>query len=522
MSIRKEVDLLLLNGRVYTFDSQNSQASAVAIKNGKFLEIGSDTNLCLLKNKSERVIDLKGKTVLPGLTDTHTHLMDTGLNMLGADVTNAKSISEIQDIFHQYAKTVPAGQWILGHGFDDSTIVEKRFILMHELDTVSKTQPVCLFRRDLHSCMVNQAGWKTVNLDPKTAGIVNDEKSKFTGVLLENAYGQTADFIFSQISDEMRLRGLQTACQYAVEHGLTEIHCLEGGGKIADMNVSVLRANQDKIPIRTVIYHQTTNVSQVKQEGYKCIGGCGFTMLDGSIGSRTAAVSEPFQDDPVYKHNCGMLFFKDSELYEFVEESHRNNLQVSMHAIGDRAIGQLLDTYEKVLKKYPRKDHRHRLEHFELCTMEQIKKTAELGIVLAMQPAFDYLWGGANQLYHSRLGLERSLFSNPFRTILDHGCIVTGGSDSDVTPLDPILGIHSAVNHFNPQQQISVDEAIRMYTIHSAFAAFEENQRGSIAPYKLADLTILEENPFTTDKTKIKEIPVSITICRGNVVFERD
>jgi predicted amidohydrolase YtcJ len=516
----KPVDLLLLNGKVFTFDSKNSQASAIAIKDGKFLEIGSDSNLSLLKKKSERVIDLKGKTVLPGLTDTHTHLMDTGLNMLGADVTHAKTISEIQNIFRQYAKTVPTDQWILGHGFDDSTILEKRFVLMHELDAASKTQPVCLFRRDLHSCMVNQAGWKTVNLDPTTVGIELDEKGTPNGVLVETAYYRTSDFIFSQISDAMRLRGLQTACQYAVEHGLTEIHCLEGGGKIADMNVSVLRANQDNIPVRTVIYHQTTNVSLVKSEQAKCIGGC--ILIDGSIGSRTAAVTVPFQDDPLDKHNCGMLFFKDDELYEFVEESHRNNLQVSMHAIGDRAIGQLLNTYEKVLKKYPKKDHRHRLEHFELCTMEQIKKTSELGVVLAMQPAFDYLWGGANQLYHSRLGLERSLFSNPFRTILDHGCIVSGGSDSDVTPLDPILGIHSAVNHFNPQQRITVDEAIRMYTTHAAFAAFEENQRGSIEPNKLADLTILEENPFSIDKNRIKDIPVAMTICRGKVVYERN
>ncbi|MFB3896451.1 MAG: amidohydrolase, partial [bacterium] len=272
--------------------------------------------------------------------------------------------------------------------------------------------------------------------------------------------------------------------------------------------------NQDKLPVRIIIYHQTCNVALAQKEGLPRIGGC--LLIDGSIGSHTAAVTEPFNDKP---ESTGVLYFTDQELYGFIESAHCAGLQVSMHAIGDRAIGQILNAYQKVLTKYPRTDHRHRIEHYELPKPEQIQLTAKLGILLGMQPTFDYLWGGAGQLYETRLGLQRSLDSNPFRAILDAGIKIAGGSDSYVTPMDPMLGIHSAVNHFSPSSRVTVDEAIRMYTTTAAYVAFEEKQKGTIEPGKLADLVVLEKNPYKVPVIALKDVPVSMTICRGEIVY---
>ena len=510
-------DLFLHNGIIYTYDAGYARVSAVAIKDGQIIAVGMDESLKEWKSRAGRVIDLEGKTVFPGFTDTHAHFMDTGNDMLFADLTSAKSMTEILGIMKAFGKTLSTGQWILGRGFDDSMIVEKRFPTMQELDTVSPVEPVVIFRVDLHSCIVNTAGYRRLALDENLDGIEKDHHGKPTGTLLRQATGAAFSRINQTMTDDQRRQGIRLASQFAVAHGITEVHCLEGGGAIADHDLEILRSERNRLPLRTTIYHQTTDVKKVKQEGACCIGGC--VLIDGSIGSRTAAVTQPFKDDPLNEHNQGVLYFSEAELNEFVEEAHRNDLQISMHAIGDRAIGQLLSAYERVLTKYPRKNHRHRLEHFELCTQAQIEKSAQLGIVLAMQPAFDYLWGGSGRMYESRLGLERSLFSNPFGSILKAGCIVAGGSDSDVTPMDPLLGIHSAVNHRNPEQRISVNDAILMYTRNAAWAAFKEASRGSIEVGKQADLTVLAKDPFKTPVTELKDIPYAMTICRGKTMY---
>jgi predicted amidohydrolase YtcJ len=511
------MDTLLINGNIITLSPAAPFAEAIAIQDGKIVEVGTTAELKSKYKSATQQIDLQGKTVLPGFIDTHTHLTDTGIDTLGVDLSEAHSISEIQDKLAAFAKHLPPGEWVIGSGYDDSVLKEKRFPTRYDLDKKVGDYPVSISRRDGHSLVVNSAGLKLLQLPPETDGYEKDKQTgEPTGIMRRAAVGPTNEIVLGQLSDEMRLKGLHNAVQFAIAKGITTIHALEGGGTLAEKNLAVLFANQDKLPVRIIIYHQTCNVAMAKKEGLPRIGGC--LLIDGSIGSHTAAVTEPFNDKP---ESTGVLYFTDQELYGFIEAAHCAGLQISMHAIGDRALDQILNAYQKVLTKYPKKDHRHRIEHYELPRPEQISQTAELGILLGMQPTFDYLWGGANQLYETRLGLKRSLASNPFRAILDAGIKIAGGSDSYVTPMDPMLGIHSAVNHFSPIQRVTVDESIQMYTTTAAYAAFEENQKGTIEPGKLADLVVLDKNPYKVPTTELKDVPVAMTICRGQIVYNK-
>ena len=202
---------------------------------------------------------------------------------------------------------------------------------------------------------------------------------------------------------------------------------------------------------------------------------------------------DSYKDAP---DNLGNLFFTEGELKEFIKQAHSMNLQVSVHAVGPRAIDLLVNTYEKVLRGNPKKDHRHRIEHFELPDPSQIPKAKSLGLVLAMHPAYEFFFREEDNMYDTRLGKNRALLTNPFRSILDEGIIVAGCSDSDVLPLDPLLGIHAAVNHPNPQSRVSAYEALEMFTINGAYSIFQENEKGSLKPGKKTDFIVLDKNPL--------------------------
>ncbi len=217
-----------------------------------------------------------------------------------------------------------------------------------------------------------------------------------------------------------------------------------------------------------------------------------------------------------------MLVFSDEQLYDFVEKSHKAGFQVSIHAESERCIEQVLWAYEKVLEKYPRKDHRHRIEHYEVPSIKQIKRAARLGVVLAMQPTFIPSCEGPNlDYYRAILGEERLKRANAFRSILDEEIIVSGGSDTPVTRMNPLLGIHYCVNHPLIEQRIDIYEAIEMFTINGAKTGFEEDIKGSIEPGKLADFVVLSDDPYRIPKDKIKDINVEMTIVGGKTVYQR-
>ncbi|KKM12609.1 hypothetical protein SY88_02640 [Clostridiales bacterium PH28_bin88] len=488
-------------------------AEALVVKDGRIAAIGSVGEIKDLAKAAGEVIDAGGRTVLPGFIDCHTHFMQTGLAEVGVDL---KGKTSREQVLESVAEAARGGrELILGFGFDDSLFPDRQPPTRWDLDRVAPGHLVWLNRIDSHSCVVNSRTLSLTSLPPGIPGVDVDERGTATGVLRAEANFLARAFVSNAIDSRTREQAMTTAAGKAAEAGITSLCALEGGGGLfSDRDVEYLLANKGRLEVRVDVFWQTREVGRVARAGLPRIGGC--LLVDGSIGSRTAAMSRPYLDDP---STTGVLYFSQEELDSFVLEAHRAGLQVAMHVIGDRGIELLVTAFEKALTAYPRANHRHRLEHFELPTEDQIRRVKRLGLILSMQPAFEYFWGGPDRLYARRLGEERRRRTNPLRELLKKGILVAGGSDSDVTPMDPLLGIHAAVNHPSPDQRISVEEALRMFTINGAVANFAEQDRGSLAPGKLADLVVLGANPLETPVNEFKDIPVEMTVIGGKVVF---
>lgn len=509
-------DLLIVNGRVLTMNPAQPTASALAVKDGKLVAVGSNAHVRSFRGPRTAVISAVGKTVLPGFIDAHTHFMQTGLNRLALDLTEVRTIEEIVSLVRARAEETAPGNWILGHGFDDSVLCEGRFPTAAELDDASAAHPVILTRRDHHSSVVNSAAWNILGIPAGTPGVEMDVRTgQPTGVLRAEANGLAREAVFRRLDGATREKGMRLAARLAVARGITTVHALEGASWFGEENALFLWKNAASLPLRVVLYYQTTAVEQVLKMGLPRIGGC--ILVDGSFGSRTAALSEPFADDP---STSGRLYFRDEELESFVVRAHRAGLQVALHCIGDRAIGQALRAYARALREYPRPDHRHRIEHCELPDDSHITETGKMGIVLSMQPAFEHLWGGPGRMYARRLGEERRKRTNPLRAILDAGITVAGGSDSDVTPMGPMLGVGAAVNHPTEQHRVQLPEALAMFTLGGARAAFEEREKGSLEVGKRADVVILDEDICAVDLNCLHRVGVRTTIVGGTVVYQ--
>lgn len=507
-------DKILYNGTILSMDENRGIYNALAIKDGKIAAVGDKNEILGFKYEGTEFMDLEGKTVLPGFIDSHVHLTQTGLNTLGIDLTKVKSIEEILKLIKRRCETNPEEPFIRGIGYDDENMIEKRPPSIKELDEVIPDKPVFLFRIDSHSMTVNSKALDILNLPEKLEGIDLDRYGKPTGVLRAGANSLGRSRAFDLIDDSIRLLALQMAAQLALKKGVTTVNALEGGKLFNDRDVEVILKHKNELPIDVEVFYQTTDVDKVLSLGLKRIGGC--IILDGSFGSRTAALLEPYSDD---SSTNGVLYYTQKEIDEFVEKAHRAGLQTTVHALGDRAIDQIMSAYERAMHIYPRKDSRHRIEHVELPNKRQIEQAAKLGIILSVQPAFEYYWGGLEGMYGTRLGRERTLMTNPYKTMINSGCMLVGGSDSDVTPIDPLLGVHGAVNHSNIDERIDVLRALEMFTINGAKAIFMEDRKGSIAKGKDADLVILKENPLDVEAKKIKDIKVEMTIKSGEIVY---
>jgi predicted amidohydrolase YtcJ len=310
---------------------------------------------------------------------------------------------------------------------------------------------------------------------------------------------------------ETRRAALEKACARALSVGLTSIQCLEGGIFFPEDDVLAVMAAAPALPVHTLLWYQTTDIARVKELGLPRIGGC--ILVDGAPGSYTGALFEPYSDNP---STNGLLYFGDDELNSFVLAAHRAGFPIAMHATCQRAVEQLLRAYEQALDAEPKDDHRFRIEHcYGLPTAAQFERMGRRGIICSTQPAFLHF---RMDMYYRRFG-ERWPRVHPHRLALDHGVLIAGGSDSFVTPLYPLLGIHSAVNHPVPEQRVSAAEALRWFTINAAFAAFEERDKGSITPGKLADLTVLGRDILSEDPLAIKDIPVDMTIVAGVIRY---
>ncbi len=508
-------DLVLRNAKIITMNPRQPRVEALAVRGGRIAALGRWEEVAPHVNDAP-LLDLAGRTVLPGFIDSHAHFLWTALSRAVLDASGAADHAALQALVRQAVADAPSGEAIMGMGFTEYPLIDGGGSpIIAALDAAAPQNPVYLVGVTGHVAAVNTRALQLLALDEDAPGLLRDAEGRPNGLLADQA-NELADERFSELCDtgQKALQSLGPAIHRAHAVGLTTVHALEGGLASEDTAVETFLAMMPSLPLRFVLYYQTMDVPRVIGLGLPRIGGC--ILLDGDVGPHTAALSEPYADAPGC---CGTLYHTQEEIDSFVLEAHRAGLQVAMHAVGDAAVEQALCAYEAALRAHPRDDHRHRIEHCEIIREDQIRRAQRLGVALAIQPPFNHYWPHTS--YYPTLGEERAWKADPVRTLMRPDLLVAGGSDSTVTPLGPLLGIHAAVNHSNPGERIGVQQALELYTINAARIAFQEDDRGSLEVGRLGDLAVLAEDPFAVDPREIKDIPVLVTVLGGEIVYQK-
>ncbi|MFX0077009.1 MAG: amidohydrolase [Candidatus Hermodarchaeota archaeon] len=505
----------------------------IIVSGSKIVKVGLIGDLEI--PKQSKIIDATGKTIIPSFIDSHTHFILMGVRTLTMlDLSKTESISDVMERVKTRLIGLPKDTWLSCHGWDESNWKEKRYPSKFDLDNVAPDNPVILTPYYGHLMVVNSRVLKLANItndtpDPRGGKIDKDPRTnETTGVLREEAM-EMIEAIKPPISKKTSLLGLQKACEIVLSHGCASIHELESDS----IKISIYQTALEKGILKTRVYVMPeARFTETMLDGIEALGvrtgfgndflkiGAVKIYIDGSMGSRTAVFSEPYSDD---YSTQGIFSISLEELEKRVLRVHRLGMQVAIHAIGDRGIEEALNAIEIALNQYPRKNHRHRIEHCEVLTEDQILRIKRLGVVTSVQPNFLGEWGQPRGMYEQRLGLTRLQLCNPYRKLLDEGIKVAFGSDCGYCPpwpFDPMYGIWAAVNHPIEENSISLEEAIQCYTLNGAYASFEENIKGSIEPGKLADITILSQDLTTIPSYEIKNIKAELTMINGQIQWK--
>jgi predicted amidohydrolase YtcJ len=502
---------VIQNANIITMENQAARAQALTVQGARISAVGSNADVQSFIDQGWPVLDLKGQTVLPGFIDTHEHMMLTGLMAAAVHLDDVEDIEQLLGKMDQQAKQTPKGVWIRGSYLNEQNLAEKRMPHRADLDRVCPDHPVFLLHATCHMGSFNSQAMELINLPPALDG-VDQVSGQPTGVVRDpGILTFVHPAMSSLIAETEKVEFLQKASRMALDSGITTLHALDGGD-LGPGDTKVIWANRDKLPLRIVCYNQSMDLSEVKELELTRVGGC--ICSDGAFEAHTAALFEPYADEP---DNYGELTYSQATMDKFILEANRAGLQIAVHCESERSIEQVLWAMEKALRDFPRADHRHRIEHLELPTYNQIDRMAKAGIMTGMQPAFIPAFIGQKHMefYASLLGAARLNRVHPYRTILDHGIPICGGSDSPVTAYDPLAGIQAAVNHPNADERVTLHEALEMFTATAAWSAFEEKEKGTIELGKLADLVVLSADPFAVDAAKIAGININQVFVGG-------
>jgi predicted amidohydrolase YtcJ len=524
-----EADLIVVNARVFTSDASTPRAEAFAIKNGRFIAVGSTSDIRNLASARTQVIDAQNMTVTPGFIDCHCHV--SGVAELYSVNANVRRVRELQANLREKANITPPGQWITAVMFDDTKLDVP--LTKRELDEVSTQHPIAVNHRGGHTSWYNSkalelAGITKATPDPDHGRFFRDESGELTGRAAElarnvfNKVGTRETFTAEQQRDRAR-NGMRHISQLLTAAGLTTVH---DAGADRDRIVAYedARANGELRHRVCFLVRGNTTFNGFKAAGIHYgfgdewirVGGVKYGA-DGSASERTMRMSTPYVGTKDY----GILTMTQKEIDEAVEDAHRNNFRVAIHANGDVTIDMVLKAYENVLKKYPRNDTRHRIEHCSLVNPDLLRRIKAIGVIPT--PFWTYAY------YHSekwkQYGAEKMQWMFAHKSFLDTGTRVPGASDYGPGPFEPLMAIQSMVTRkgydgsvWGPNQRVTVDEALTIATINGAHASHEENVKGSITPGKYADFVILEKDPHDVNPDTIKDIKVVRTVVGGKTM----
>jgi len=535
---------IFINGTILTLDADSSTAEAVAVRNGRIEAVGPSKEVKQRIPGESRIVDLQGQTVIPGFIEAHGHFPFSGYDAVGVNLNSPPigsmtSISEILETLKKKAAGMEKGKWVVGVGYDDTNLAEKRLLVRAELDEVSTDHPVFVNHISGHlgtanSLALEAAGFNAQTPDPEGGVICRDVRTgELTGELEE-----TANFLVTNLATNLTVEENLAVIKWAVEdYAQNGVTTVQAGFTDEKLLTGLSAASQiGQIPLRVIIWPdaelsekmiegkfetETHNTEFFQIGAAKIIG-------DGSIQGYTAHLTEPYHT--AYKDDRGYRGYPVTErkaMVELVKKFHRAGMQIAIHGNGDATIDDIIYAVDMAQKECPRDDHRHMLIHCQTARYDQLDEMKRLGITPSFFSAHAYYWGDRH--YNVFLGPERACRQNPARSAQEKGIRFTIHLDTPVTPINPLLLVWSAVNRLSTGgnligdgERISALQALRATTIDAAWQIFQEDNRGSLEVGKLADMVILSENPLTVDKGQIKDIRVEQTFVGGRRVYKRN
>lgn len=528
-------DLIVTGGRIYTVDATRPIAEAFAVRAGKFTFVGTARDAMSLKGPHTQLVDLHGAAAYPGFIDAHTHLLGLGVALQSVDLVGVTSYEEVVARVVARAKTAKPGEWIFGNGWDQNRWAVKEFPSNDALTRAVPDHPVMLDRVDGHAVLANAAAMKAAGIavttpDPRGGRIIRDAKGNPTGVFVDNAQSLIAAAT-PRLTAAQRSELLHAAAVESNKWGLTEVQDMGADRETIEALESLASAH--KLPLRSyemvgddsaaLAYYYARGPKKALYDGHLWVRGIKL-YADGALGSRGAALLAPYSDDAA---NTGLLVSTPEHLKARSIDALKHGFQVSTHAIGDRGNRNALDAYQAALDAVPTADARLRIEHAQIISPEDIPRFAQLGVIPSMQASHqtsDMPWA------ERRLGPERIRGAYAWRSLLNTGVVIPNGTDFPVEHVDPIITFHSSVTRQDADnmpaggwygdQRMTREEALRSMTLWPAYAAFQENELGSISVGKYADFTILNRDIMTVAPERILGAKVIATYVGGAAVYQ--
>ena len=538
-SNQEAADVIFVNGNVYTANDRQPKAEAIAVKGERIVFVGSSSAARALAGKNTRVVDLGGKTVLPGMTDSHYHLIGVGEREL---TLNLEGITNLQDFLAQVkshvAKSKP-GQWVTGRGWIETFWTPPVFPTRQDLDKISPNNPVFLTRADGHGAVANSAALKLAGIDknspdPFGGQILKDKQTgEPTGMLLDHAQGLVRSRIPGPTTADVE-KEILVGAERSIKLGWCQIQNAGSNTSDIDLLTKLYREGKLKLRIYNAVYGPGPGADKLLADGatldafdHRFTVRTIKVVFDGALGSRGAALLAPYSDSDT----SGFLTQKESELSPMFARALRAGIQVETHAIGDRANRVILDLYEKALNEVPAdqrkiREPRWRVEHAQIVSPVDIPRFAVMGIIPSMQPSHAI---GDLHFAPRRLGLERLKGAYAWQSFIKSGVVVAGGSDAPVERGEPMIEFYAAVARkdlkgfssegWHPEEAVTREQALKMFTSWPAYAAFQENEKGSIETGKLADLTVLSADIMKVPELEIPKTRCLMTVIGGEIVF---
>ena len=533
-------DILFKNGNIYTVNDEQPNAEAIAVQYGRIIFVGSNLDAKKYEVKGVKIIDLKGKTVVPGMADAHYHLSGVGFREMTLNLEGTTSLQDFLAKVKARADKAKPGEWVMGRGWIETFWTPQAFPTRADLDKIAPNNPVYLTRADGHASVVNSAALKIASLDRQTEApfggeIMKDKNGEPNGMLVDRAQGLVAKFLPTPTAADYE-QALILGAKRSVELGWTQIQNAGTDWKEIEMLKKLYEQNKVKLRIYEAIRGPGEDAEKLLRKGpdvglydHRLTIRTIKVSIDGALGSKGAALLENYSDHDTN----GLLTYKEADVVPMFRDALRKGIQIETHAIGDRANRTILDWYERALgqitpmERYDRNDPRWRIEHAQIVNAADIPRFKKLGIIPSMQPSHAI---GDLHFAASRLGQERLQGAYAWQTFIKQGNIIAGGSDAPVERGEPMIEFYAAVarkdqkgfssSGWHAEEKVTREQALKMFTIWAAFAAFEEKLRGTIEVGKLADLTVLSADIMKIPEAEILQTKCAMTVIGGEVVFE--